>query len=67
MPWNAGSRLGTYEIIAPLGTGGMGEVYRAKDLRLGREVALKLLPADVATNADDVLADIRALKAETDD
>jgi eukaryotic-like serine/threonine-protein kinase len=39
-----GARLGTYEIIGPLGAGGMGEVYRARDLRLGREIALKVLP-----------------------
>src|SRR4249920_261788 len=52
MPLTPGTRLGNYEIIAPLGAGGMGEVYRAKDLRLGREVALKVLPADVAANAD---------------
>src|SRR6266542_363211 len=48
----AGSRLGPYEIVAPLGVGGMGEVYRARDGRLGREIALKVLPTDVAGDTD---------------
>src|SRR6202140_1480618 len=47
-----GSRLGPYEILPPLGAGGMGEVYRAKDPRLGREVALKVLPASFSADAD---------------
>ncbi len=47
-----GARLGPYEIVAPLGKGGMGEVWRAKDARLGREVALKFLPADFADDPE---------------
>ena len=48
----AGARLGPYEIIAPLGAGGMGEVYRARDSRLSREVAIKVLPAQVASDPE---------------
>ncbi len=47
-----GSKLGPYEIGAQLGAGGMGEVYRAKDPRLGREVAIKVLPASLANDAE---------------
>ena len=43
-----GTKLGSYEIIAPLGAGGMGEVYRARDTKLGREVAIKVLPQEFA-------------------
>jgi hypothetical protein len=48
----AGTKLGPYEILAPLGAGGMGEVYRAKDPRLGREVAIKVLPAAFSQDAE---------------
>jgi eukaryotic-like serine/threonine-protein kinase len=51
MTLSAGSKLGPYEVLSPLGAGGMGEVYRAKDPRLGREIALKVLPTDVAQDA----------------
>src|SRR5713226_2723167 len=47
-----GARLGPYEILSPLGAGGMGEVYRAKDTKLGREVAIKVLPESVAADPE---------------
>ena len=52
-----GTKLGPYEIVAPIGAGGMGEVYRAKDTRLGRDVALKILPESFAREADRDLAE----------
>ena len=54
MPLAAGTRLGPYQVLAPIGAGGMGEVYRARDSRLGREVALKILPAAFASDPDRV-------------
>ena len=48
----SGTKLGPYEIVAPLGAGGMGEVYRARDTRLGREVAIKVLPSHLSQNHD---------------
>src|ERR1700732_2963069 len=52
MPLSAGDRLGSYEILAPLGAGGMGEVYRAKDTKLDREVAVKILPDALADDPE---------------
>jgi Tol biopolymer transport system component len=52
MPLAAATKLGPYEIVAPIGAGGMGEVYRARDTRLGRDVALKILPESFAREPD---------------
>src|SRR5215471_11797350 len=52
MPLSPGARLGSYEILAPLGAGGMGEVYRARDTKLGRDVAIKVLPEGVAQDPE---------------
>src|SRR5271155_1241111 len=52
MALTSGTKLGPYEILAPLGAGGMGEVYRARDARLKREVAIKVLPAGLSRDPD---------------
>jgi serine/threonine protein kinase/tetratricopeptide (TPR) repeat protein len=52
MPLTPGTQLGPYEVLAPLGAGGMGEVYRARDSRLRREVAIKVLPAELAASPE---------------
>ena len=63
MALEPGSRLGPYEILAPLGAGGMGEVYRARDERLDREVAIKVLPEDLAEDANRLARFEREAKA----
>jgi len=55
MPLSSGTRLGPYEVGAPIGKGGMGEVYRARDTKLDRDVAIKVLPEEFA-NDDERLA-----------
>ena len=52
MPLSPGAKLGRYEIVSVVGAGGMGEVYRARDLQLHREVAIKVLPAGVGLNQE---------------
>jgi serine/threonine-protein kinase len=52
MPLTSGTRLGSYQIIGAIGAGGMGEVYRARDTRLNRDVAIKILPDGVTTDPD---------------
>ncbi len=63
MPLKEGTRLGPYEILAPLGAGGMGEVYRARDTRLDREVAIKVLPERLAADANALSRFEREAKA----
>ena len=54
MTLTSGSRIGPYEIMSPLGSGGIGEVYRARDLKLKREVAIKILPEEFSRDPDRV-------------
>jgi len=63
MPLSAGDKLGPYEIQSPLGAGGMGEVYRATDTKLGRDVALKVLPAEMAHDPERLARFRREAKA----
>ena len=51
MTLSVGTKLGPYEILVPIGAGGMGEVYRARDMRLGRELAIKVLPPEFVSDA----------------
>ena len=51
MPVEPGTRLGNYEVLAALGSGGIGEVYKARDLKLGRAVAIKVLPQKMASDS----------------
>jgi eukaryotic-like serine/threonine-protein kinase len=60
MPLAPGVRLGPYEVVSPLGAGGMGEVYKARDTRLDRDVAIKVMSA--ATAGDSLLGQRRCVK-----
>ena len=63
MTLSAGTRLGPYEILAPIGAGGMGEVYRARDRKLDRDVAIKVLPESLAADPDRLKRFEREAKA----
>jgi serine/threonine protein kinase len=62
MAVSAGTRLGPYAIVAPLGAGGMGEVYRARDTKLERDVAIKILPELLAAEPDRIARFEREVK-----
>ena len=62
MPLSPGTRLGPCEIVGPIGTSGMGEVYRARDTTLDRDVAIKVLPTALARDPDRVLRFAREAK-----
>src|ERR1017187_2071586 len=65
-PLSAGYRLGAYEIVAFIGAGGMGDVYKARDARLGRDVAIKILPVSIGqTSHERFLQEARAASALT--
>ena len=63
MSLSPGTRLGPYEVLSPLGTGGMGEVYRARDSRLDRDVAIKVLPERLARDPQALARFQREAKA----
>src|SRR5437762_795736 len=63
MSLSTGTRLGAYEITGPIGSGGMGEVYRAHDARLGRDVAIKVLPASLTNDPPSLARFEREAKA----
>ena len=63
MPLSGGTRVGPYEILAPIGAGGMGEVYKARDTRLARIVAIKVLPADQVTDLERKRRFVQGAKA----
>src|SRR5882762_2375974 len=63
MPLSAGDQLGPYKILASIGAGGMGEVYRAQDAKLGRDMALKVLPAEMAHDPERLARFHREAKA----
>ena len=61
MMLSSGARLGPYEIVAPLGAGGMGEVYRARDAKLNRDVAIKVLPELFAADPERLVNQINVV------